>query len=71
MHDAVEFELHGKPAVAVIEDIFASLANAKKEQMGLSAFDALIVAHPVGSDEDAATKGRALAKSAIQWLTRT
>ena len=31
-------ELHGKPAVAVIEDVFQSLAEAKKDLMGLPGF---------------------------------
>ncbi len=70
MHDAVQFELHGKPAVAVIEDVFQSLAEAKKDLMGLPGFVEIIVQHPIGSKEEAAAKGSAIAKQAIEWLTQ-
>jgi hypothetical protein len=70
MHDAVQFELHGKPAVAVIEDVFEPLAEAKKELMGLPDFEAIIIEHPIGNPEDAAVKGAEIVKQAIQWLTR-
>jgi hypothetical protein len=70
MHDAVQFELHGKPAVAVIEDVFEPLADAKKELMGLPEFEAIIIEHPIGAHQEAAAKGAGIAKQAIQWLTR-
>jgi len=33
VHDAVEFENAGKPAVAIVQDVFASLAEAKKQRV--------------------------------------
>jgi hypothetical protein len=69
MHDAVSFELNGKPAVAVIEDVFQILADAKKKLMGLPSFEPIIVEHPIGSEAGAAAKGTAIADRAVKWLT--
>jgi hypothetical protein len=69
MHDAVQFELSGKPAVAVIEDLFEPLAEAKKDLMGLKDFQPTIVEHPIGSSEEAAAKGRAIAVEVAKRIT--
>jgi hypothetical protein len=69
VEDGVQFELDGIPSVTVVEDLFQPLASAKKELMGLSEYEPIIIAYPMGNDEQAAAKGRAIMAQAVSVLT--
>ncbi len=68
MHDAVQFEKAGIPAVVVVEDVFSQLANAKSKLMGMPDYQPIIVKHPIGTNEEAGKKGREIIDRAVDWL---
>ena len=71
MHDALSFELNGKPAAVIVEDVFMDLAAGKTKMMGLPEFKPLEIKHPMRSVEDGRTKGKELVEEAIKWLTKS
>jgi hypothetical protein len=68
VEDGVQFELDGIPSVTVVEDLFQPLAAAKKELMGLSEYEPVIIKYPMGNDDQAAVKGRAIVDQVISVL---
>lgn len=48
MHDAIEVERRGKPAVAICTDLFQAGAAAVAQMRGMPAFPVALVRHPLG-----------------------
>jgi hypothetical protein len=69
IEDGVQFELDGIPSVTVVEDLFQPLAATKKSLMGLPEYEPVIISYPMGNDEQAAAKGRAIMAQAVRVLT--
>jgi hypothetical protein len=67
--DGVQFELDGIPSVTVVEDLFQPLAATKKELMGLAEYEPIIINYPMGNDQQAAAKGKAIMAQVVSVLT--
>lgn len=59
MRDALEFEWHGIPSVAVIADALTGPADAMRRLSGMADHPYLVTAFPVGSLDDRAVRARA------------
>ena len=71
MHDAIEAERLGIPAVAIITDRFVRTAQAVSVVNGLPDYPFSIIAHPVANNDDAVLreKARVAVKEIISLLT--
>ncbi len=71
MHDAIEAERLGIPAVAIITDRFARTAQAVSVVNGLPDYPFSIIAHPVANNDDAVlrVKAREAIKVIVPLLT--
>ena len=49
LHDSVEIERHGRPAVTVVTEAFRTAALARAAVLGLPEHPAVIVEHPLAS----------------------
>lgn len=49
LHDSVEFEKHGRPAVTVITTAFATAATARASVLGLPDHPTVAIEHPLAS----------------------
>ncbi len=59
MHDAIESERLGIPAVAVITDRFERSAQVMAEVNGLRGYSFAVIAHPVANNDDATLRSKA------------
>ena len=59
MHDAIEAERRGIPAVAIMTDRFERSARAVAEVNGLPGYPFAVIGHPVANDSDEALKRKA------------
>ena len=59
MLDAINFEKHGIPAVAVVTEPFVATGNAMAELNGMSGYRFVVVPHPFGSLDQATVRARA------------
>jgi hypothetical protein len=57
--DAINFEKHGIPAVAVVTEPFVPTARAMAELNGMSGYRFVVVPHPFGSLDPATVRARA------------
>ena len=71
MHDAIEAERLGIPAVAVITDRFVRSAQLVGELNGLPGYPFAVIGHPVANDNDAALrlKAEAAVREIVHLLT--
>jgi len=49
LHDSVEMEQHGRPAVTLVTEAFAAAAVARAAALGLPDHPRVAVAHPLAS----------------------
>ena len=69
MLDAIKFEKHGVPAVAVVTQPFVPTATAVADMNGMPDYPFVVVAHPFGSLDDTTVRARAdAALSSIEQL---
>ena len=59
MHDAIEAERLGIPAVAIITDRFLVSAELVGELNGLPGYPFAVIGHPVANDDDAMLRSKA------------
>ena len=59
MHDGIELEKLGVPAVAICTDALTPGLEALKEMRGMNAYRYAVVAHPIGVLDDAGLRDRA------------
>ena len=59
MHDAIEAERRGIPAVAVLTDQFERSARVVAKSHGLPNYPVAIIGHPVANDSDEALRLKA------------
>lgn len=59
MHDAIEAERLGIPAVAVMTDRFERSAHVVAELNGLPGYPFAVIGHPVANDSDEALRRKA------------
>ena len=59
MHDAIEAERLGIPAVAIITDRFARTAQAVSHVNGLKDYPFAVISHPVANNDDAVLREKA------------
>ena len=59
MHDAIESERLGIPAVAVITDRFIKSAEVVAQINGLDGYPFSVIAHPIASNDDEALRVKA------------
>jgi hypothetical protein len=57
--DAINFEKQGIPAVAVVTEPFIPTAEAMATLNGLPGYPFVVVAHPIGSLDEATVRERA------------
>jgi hypothetical protein len=71
LHDAIEAERLGIPAVAIITDRFARTAQAVSTVNGLQDYPFAVIAHPVANNDDDALreKARLAVKDIVPMLT--
>ena len=71
MHDAIEAERLGIPAVAIITDRFARTAQAVSVVNGLKDYPFSIIPHPVANNDDNVlrAKAREAVKEIVTLLT--
>ena len=71
MHDAIEAERLGIPAVAVITERFLRSAQLVGELNGLPGYPFVVIGHPVANDDDAALrlKAEAAVREIVPLLT--
>jgi hypothetical protein len=71
LHDAIEAERLGIPAVAVITDRFVRSAQLVGELNGLPGYPFAVIGHPVANDNDAALrlKAEAAVREIVHLLT--
>ena len=53
LHDSVEIERTGKPAVTVVTQAFAGAAAARAAALGLSEHPTVVIEHPLASQPPA------------------
>jgi hypothetical protein len=68
LHDAIEAERLGIPAVAIITDRFARTAQAVSRVNGLTDYPFAVITHPVANNDDAVLRGKA--RAAVQAIVR-
>lgn len=68
MHDAIQLERLGVPATVVITDPFASLVDAFAATLGMPGYPAVVLPHPVSSEDDATLQQ--LARAATPEVAR-
>ena len=70
LHDAIEAERLGIPAVAIITDRFIRSAEVMGELNGLPGYPFAVIAHPVANNDDAALrlKAQAAVKAIVPLL---
>ena len=61
MHDAIEAERLGIPAVAIITDRFVRSAELVGQLNGLPGYPFAVIAHPVANNDDAVLRIKAQA----------
>lgn len=61
MHDAIEAERLGIPAVAIITDRFVQSAELVGQLNGLPGYPFAVIAHPVANNDDAVLRVKAQA----------
>ena len=59
MHDALEAERRGIPAVAVITERFAQTARGVAELNGLPDYPFVVIGHPIANDRDEDLRAKA------------
>jgi hypothetical protein len=57
--DAIKFEKHGIPAVAIVTQPFVPTATAVAEMNGMPGYPFVVVPHPFGSLDDTTVWARA------------
>lgn len=72
MHDAIEAERLGIPAVAIITDRFTRTAQAVSKVNGLEGYPFSVIPHPVANNDDAVLgeKARAAVNEIVPLLLR-
>ena len=73
LHDSVEMEQHGRPAVTVVTEAFEAAAVARAAALGLPDHPRVTVAHPLASrrgDEVAEMAAAAAAAVAAALMKR-
>ena len=72
MHDSIEAERLGIPAVAIITDRFERSAHIVAELNGLPGYPFALIAHPVSNDDDSALRSKAeiAVKQIVPLLTQ-
>ena len=73
LHDSVEMEQHGRPAVTVVTEAFEAAAVARAAALGLPDHPRVAVAHPLASrrgDEVAEMAAAAAAPVAAALMKR-
>ncbi len=53
LHDSIEFEKRGRPAVSVVTDAFKNAAVSRAKVLGMPAHPRVIVEHPMASKTEA------------------
>ena len=66
MHDAIEAERLGVPAVAIMTDRFERSAQVVAQLNGLPGYPFVSIAHPVANNDDATL--RAKAEAAVERI---
>ncbi len=61
MHDAIEAERLGIPAVAIITDRFVHSAELVGQLNGMPGYPFVVIAHPVANNDDAVLRVKAQA----------
>lgn len=71
MHDAIEAERLGIPAVAIITDRFVRSAELVGQLNGLPGYPFAVIAHPVANNDDAVLriKARSAVRDIVPLLT--
>ena len=69
MLDGIRFEDTGKPAVVVTTSSFVRLATSIKRARNLEDLPLVVVSHPLGDRDLAATKAQAVAEEIVNALT--
>ena len=72
LHDSVEMEQHGRPAVTVVTEAFEAAAVARATALGLPDHPRVMVAHPLASrrGDEVATMAAAAAASVAAALVK-
>ncbi|MEE2686940.1 MAG: hypothetical protein VX921_01685 [Chloroflexota bacterium] len=69
MLDGIKFEETGKPAVVIATTSFVKLANSIKRSMNLENLPLVVVAHPLGDQEVAASKAQTVVDEIVKAVT--
>ncbi len=60
MHDSIELEARGTPAVAICTEPFTSGAQAMAVLGGIPGYPFAVISHPIGSLDEAGLRERAI-----------
>jgi hypothetical protein len=72
MHDTVELEARGLPTALIITTAFQLEAQVQRDALGMTAFDPVVIEHPLSSltdSEIAQRAAQALPQIKAVWLT--